>query len=196
VNSWRSLGVPKWDRLAHFTFLARKVFQLANQGAHRLNHDRLLAEHLLLGMVKDDIGVASWLLRDQGCSLLPARAQVEKAGSATSGAVTAGSLPWTADISDAVERASEEGQRLGHPFVGTGHLLLALLSGSAATVERVFADAAPDLAVLRTWVLAGLAGSNWVVVEQDALLQIPLEFTPPSCEGDTAGLGTPADQSS
>ncbi len=196
MNSWSSLGVPKWEPLARFTFRARKVFPLANQEAHRLNHDRLGVEHLLLGLVKDDFGVASWLLRAQGCLLLPARVQAEKAESATSGAVSAGSLEWEAGVFDAVKGASEEAQRLGHPLVGTGHLLLALLSKSAATVARVFAEAVPDFVVLRAWILAGLAGSNGVVVEQDAFPQNYLEFTPSSCEGDSAEPGTPDDQGS
>ncbi len=48
---------PEADFLVHFTIRARKVLQLAIQEAQRLGCDLIGTEHILLGLVKDDVGV-------------------------------------------------------------------------------------------------------------------------------------------
>ena len=159
--------VPERDPLSGFTFRARKVLQLANQEAHRLNHIHLGPEHLLLGLVKDDAGLASWLLRGSGCFLLDARAAVSRASPAARG-LTSGRLAWTDEVHSAVARAATVAGHLDHPLVGTGHLLLALLSECEPAIARVFTDATPDPGLLRDRVLAALAGTNWLAVEQHA----------------------------
>jgi ATP-dependent Clp protease ATP-binding subunit ClpC len=166
VSSWRVTGSLKWDALARFTYRARKVFQLANQEAHRLSHGWVGVDHLLLGLVKDDFGLASRVLRGRGCFLCPGRAEVEKAAAAAPQGVTPGSLPWDADIRRAVERAADQADQLRHPRAGTGHILLALLDGAAAAVVRVFAEATPEPGAIRDRVLAGLAETNWAAVEE------------------------------
>ena len=45
----------------HFTDRARKVMQLANQEAQRLNHECIGTEHILLGLLKEGSGVAATL---------------------------------------------------------------------------------------------------------------------------------------
>jgi ATP-dependent Clp protease ATP-binding subunit ClpA len=140
------------------------VFQLANQEAHRLGHDHVGAEHLLLALVKDDYCLASRVLRDRGCFLQMGRAEVERSAVAALVWATPGVLPWVADVHRVVGRSAEEASQLRHPGVGTGHILLALLD-EAAAVARVFSAAAPDLADIRARVLAGLAGTNWAAVE-------------------------------
>jgi ATP-dependent Clp protease ATP-binding subunit ClpC len=166
VSAWRVPEFPSSNPVARFTFRARKVFQLANQEAHRLNHGRIGAEHLLLGMVKDDYGLASRVLRDRGCFLRTGRAEVEKSAPAPPEGVTPGALAWAADVHRVVRRAAEEASRLRHLRAGTGHVLLALLDGAPATAARVFSAAAPDLVDVRARVLAGLAETNWAVVEE------------------------------
>ena len=42
-----------------FTDRARKIMQLANQEAQRLNHEYIGTEHILLGLVKEGSGVAA-----------------------------------------------------------------------------------------------------------------------------------------
>ena len=47
-----------------FTDRARQVMQLANQEAQRFNHENIGTGHILLGLVKEDSGVAANVLKN------------------------------------------------------------------------------------------------------------------------------------
>src|SRR5207244_2474403 len=59
-----------------FTDRARKVMQLANQEAQRLNHEYIGTEHILLGLVKEGSGVAAKVLKNLGLRLEDVREEV------------------------------------------------------------------------------------------------------------------------
>src|SRR5437763_2371532 len=61
-----------------FTDRARKVMQLANQEAQRLNHEYIGTEHILLGLVKEGSGVAANVLKNLNVDLRKVRLEVEK----------------------------------------------------------------------------------------------------------------------
>jgi ATP-dependent Clp protease ATP-binding subunit ClpA len=132
-----------WAREAtlftRFTDRARKVMQLANQEAQRLDHEHLGTEHLLLGLVKEGSGVAAAVLKDLGIDLQALRLEVEKLVRSRPDQVTMGRLPQTPRAKKAVEHAIAEARNLGHNYVGTEHLLLGLLregDGAGAEVLR------------------------------------------------------------
>jgi ATP-dependent Clp protease ATP-binding subunit ClpC len=127
--------------LEGFTDRARKVFQLANQEAHRLNHDHVGTEHLLLGLVKEEGGVASRLLRECGLPLDRARQEVENLAPAGGDHVVQGRLQFAADVEEVIARARAEAAGLYHHYAGTGHLLLALLSAREGKGPQVLAAA-------------------------------------------------------
>ena len=54
------------DKLDRFTRHARQVLQIAQEEAIRLNHNYVGTEHLLLGLVKEENGLASRVLREAG----------------------------------------------------------------------------------------------------------------------------------
>src|SRR5436190_2021934 len=59
-----------------FTDRARKVMQLANQQAQRFNHDYVGTEHLLLGLLREQEGVAAQVLMNLGLKLEDVREEV------------------------------------------------------------------------------------------------------------------------
>src|SRR5437762_11552100 len=61
-----------------FTDRARKVMQLANQEAQRLNHEYIGTEHILLGLVKEGSGVAANVLKNLDIDLRKIRLEIEK----------------------------------------------------------------------------------------------------------------------
>jgi ATP-dependent Clp protease ATP-binding subunit ClpC len=63
---------------SRFTDRARKVMQLANQEAQRLNHEYIGTEHILLGLVKEGSGIAAGLLKKYQIDLRRLRREVEK----------------------------------------------------------------------------------------------------------------------
>src|SRR5436190_385535 len=59
-----------------FTDRARKVMQLANQEAQRFNHEYIGTEHLLLGLLREQEGVAAQVLMNLGLKLEDVREEV------------------------------------------------------------------------------------------------------------------------
>src|SRR4051794_34123836 len=78
-----------------FTDRARKVMQLANQEAMRLNHEYIGTEHILLGLVKEGSGVAANVLKNLDINLNKVRQEVEKLVLASLEVGTPGKLPQT-----------------------------------------------------------------------------------------------------
>ena|SRR5208283_3369210 len=110
-----------------FTDRARKVMQLANSEARRLQHEYIGAEHILLGLVKEGSGVASHVLKEFGIDNLPnLRAEIDKFIAPGPEPYTIGpddKLPHHPDTTRVLYAAVAEAQSLFHEYVGTEHIL-------------------------------------------------------------------------
>src|SRR5205809_6723724 len=95
-----------------FTDRARKVMQLANQEAQRLNHEFSGTEHILLGLVKEGSGVAAKALENLDVDLRKIRLEVEKIVQNGPAAVTTERLPQTPRAKKVIEYAIEEARQL------------------------------------------------------------------------------------
>lgn len=109
-----------------FTDRARKVMQLANQEAQYFNHEYVGTEHILLGLIKEGSGLAAHVLKDFNMDVPKVRAEVEKIAQRGPNAVF-GKQPQTPRTKKVLEYAHEEATKLGHNYVGSGHLLLGIL---------------------------------------------------------------------
>jgi ATP-dependent Clp protease ATP-binding subunit ClpA len=138
-------GVAMAPEYSRFTDRARKVMQLANQEAQRLNHEYVGTEHMLLGLIKEGSGVAANVLKNLDVNLNRVRAEAERIiqTGPGGGQVVMGRMPLTPQAKKAIEYAVEEGQQLKHNYVGTEHLLLGLLR----EVEGVAAQVLMNLGV-------------------------------------------------
>lgn len=117
-----------------FTDRARRVMLLAEREAKRLNHEYIGTEHILLGLLAERHGVAGWALHNLGVDLDGARLQV--AGPLPE-SKKPGDLPVSPRAQQALADTLEECANLGHNYVGTEHLILALtrqLNGGATEV--------------------------------------------------------------
>lgn len=110
-----------------FTDRACKVMQLACQEAMRLNHEYLGTEHILLGLIKEDAGVAVYVLKNLDIDLHKLRMEVGKILQPGPETVIMGKLPQTPRAKKVIECSIEEARSLNHNCVGTEHLLLGLL---------------------------------------------------------------------
>ena len=142
-----------------FTDRARKVMQLANQEAHRFNHEYIGTEHLLLGLVKEGSGVAANVLKTLEVDLRKIRLEVEKVVKSGPDMVTIGKLPQTPRAKKVVEYALEEARNLNHNYVGTEHLLLGLLREQEGVAAQVLMNLGLKLDDVRDEVL-NLLGHN------------------------------------
>lgn len=127
---WKNLtgdgGVTVPNKMERFTQRARRVLSLAQEEAERLQHGQIGTEHLLLGLMREEGGVAGRVLRDLG---LEARRVEELVNRLTdSGSRTSvGSLELSPGTKKVLELAVDEARRMGHHYIGTEHLLLGLV---------------------------------------------------------------------
>ncbi len=110
--------------MERFTQRARRVLALAHQEAERLRHTNIDTEHLLVGLIEEDGGIASHALRDLGLEPDRVREMVERlTGMGLQDTTT---IELSKGTQQVLEFAIEEARLLGHQFIGTEHLLMAL----------------------------------------------------------------------
>ncbi|MCX5637090.1 MAG: NDP-hexose 4-ketoreductase, partial [Planctomycetota bacterium] len=97
-----------------FTERAKKVMDCANEEAHRLCHEFIGTEHILLGLVKEGTGVGASVLGQMGITAEAVRKAVEiKSGKGTPKTL-AGKLPSSPRTKKVIEFAINEARELGH----------------------------------------------------------------------------------
>lgn len=139
-----------------FTDGSRRVLALAQDEARLLGHNFIGSEHLLLGLVRDEDGLAGQALRSVGILYDAARDAVEEALGPGRDAVTTGSAPLTPPAAKVVELSLREAVQLGDDFIGSEHLLLALVregGGAAGVLARLGGEPV----TVRQWVLEAVA---------------------------------------
>jgi ATP-dependent Clp protease ATP-binding subunit ClpC len=112
--------------MERFTQRARKVLSLAQEEAERLQHNYIGTEHLLLGLLREDGGVAGRVLRDLGLEQRRAEDLVEQMTRASTRTGTT-NLDLSPGTKRVLELAVDEARRMGHHYIGTEHLLLGLV---------------------------------------------------------------------
>ena len=124
-----------------FTDRVKKVMQIAREEAVRLGNDYVGTEHLLLGLIKEGDGVAVAVLRSMGIDLDELAANIEKAITSTGGMMTIGQmLPFTPRAKKVLEIAANEARSMSHKYIGTEHLLLALMKDTESTASNALAS--------------------------------------------------------
>lgn len=113
------------DKLERFTQRARRVLSLAHEEAERLRHNYIGTEHLLLGLIREEGGVAGRVLRD--LSLDPARVKEMVERLTGVGRHSGGRIELAPSTEQVLTLAIEEARRMGHHYIGTEHLLLGLV---------------------------------------------------------------------
>ncbi|MEL6308367.1 MAG: ATP-dependent Clp protease ATP-binding subunit [Chloroflexota bacterium] len=114
------------NKMERFTQRARRVLSLAQEEAERLQHGQIGTEHLLLGLMREEGGVAGRVLRDLGMEQRRVEELVNRltdSGNRTTG----GSLDLSPGTKKVLELAVDEARRMGHHYIGTEHLLLGLV---------------------------------------------------------------------
>lgn len=111
--------------MERFTQRARRVLSLAHQEAERMHHNYIGTEHLLLGLIREDGGVAGRVLRELGLEADRVQEIVERLTGP--GQYRGGKLDLSPGTQQVLEYAVEEARRMGHHYIGTEHLLLGLV---------------------------------------------------------------------
>ncbi|NDJ61295.1 MAG: ATP-dependent Clp protease ATP-binding subunit [Chloroflexi bacterium] len=112
--------------MERFTQRARRVLSLAQDEAERMQHNYIGTEHLLLGLIREDGGVAGRVLRELGLDQRRVEEAVERMTRATTRS-TSTQPELSPGTKRVLELAVDEARRMGHHYIGTEHLLLGLV---------------------------------------------------------------------
>src|SRR5512139_2737138 len=111
--------------MERFTQRARRVLSLAHQEAERMRQNYIGTEHLLLGLMREEGGVAGRVLRELGLEI--DRVQEVVVRMTGFGQNRATKLDLSPGTQQVLEFAVDEARRMGHHYIGTEHLLLGLM---------------------------------------------------------------------
>jgi Arc/MetJ-type ribon-helix-helix transcriptional regulator len=115
-----------FDVFERFTERARQVVVLAQEEMRTLKHDHIGTEHILLGLLREEEGLAARVLENLDITVERVRAQVVRIVGLGE-EVASEQIPFTPSAKKALESALPEALALGHKYIGTEHILLGLL---------------------------------------------------------------------
>ncbi|MBN8870303.1 MAG: ATP-dependent Clp protease ATP-binding subunit [Solirubrobacterales bacterium] len=140
-----------------FTERARQVVVLAQEEARTLKHNYIGTEHILLGLLREEEGLAARVLESLEITVERVRAQVVRiVGSGEE--VTSGQIPFTPRAKKVLELALREALSLGHNYIGTEHILLGLVRENEGVAARILLDFDADSDKIRNEVIRMLSG--------------------------------------
>lgn len=146
------------DRFDKFTERAKKVLSLAQEEAQRFKHNYIGTEHLLLGLVREEEGVAAKVLQKLGVELQAVRNAVEFI-IGRGDRIVRGEIGLTPRAKKVIELAIDEARRMNHNYIGTEHLLLGLIREGEGIAAGVLESLGVKLEQARKETLAML-GEN------------------------------------
>ena len=121
-----------------FTNKAKKVIEIANDISIELGHNYIGTEHVLYGLVKEGEGIAAKVLNNKGITDEKVRVKIEELlGVGREIKETLGFTPRTKRV---LENAFLESKRIGYNYIGTEHLLLAILKEEDCVATRIILE--------------------------------------------------------
>jgi len=139
-----------------FTDRARNVVVLAQEEARLLDHNYIGTEHILLGLLSEGGGVAEGVITSAGLSLETARTEVERMIGRGKSTPT-GPVPFTPRAKKILELSLREALEQKKNYIGTEHILLALLREGEGVAAQILERVAGPASALRQRVIAAAA---------------------------------------
>lgn len=140
-----------------FTEKAQKVLILAQEEARRLHYPYVGTEQILLGLIKEEEGIAAKALLSLDVDLEKVSDEIERIIGKGDKAVY-GEITFTPRAKRTLELAFDEARRIGHNYVGTEHLLLGLIREGEGIASRVLENLGINLELVRKTVIQMLGG--------------------------------------
>ena len=140
-----------------FTERARQVVVLAQDEARALKHNYIGTEHILLGLLREEEGLAARVLDSLDITVEDVRANVARiVGQGEE--VTTGQIPFTPRAKKVLELALREALSLGHNYIGTEHILLGLVRENEGVAARILLDFDADAEKIRNEIIRMRSG--------------------------------------
>ena len=121
-----------------FTNKAKKVIEIANDISVEFGHNYIGTEHILYGLVKEGEGIAAKVLNNKGITDEKVKVKIEEIlGIGRDIKETLGFTPRTKRV---LENAFLEAKRIGYNYIGTEHLLLAIMKERDCVAVRIITE--------------------------------------------------------
>jgi len=122
-----------------YTEKAKRAIMIAQEEAINLNHDYIGTEHILIGLLKEEEGVAYQVLKELGVDAEKVVEEIDRiVGKGEYQQV--GEISFTPRSKKVLELASQEASQLKHNYIGTEHILLGLIKEGSGVAVRILAD--------------------------------------------------------
>src|SRR6266516_8171107 len=143
-----------------FTERARQVVVLAQDEARALKHNYIGTEHLLLGLLREEEGLAARVLESLEITAEGVRSEVAMIIGQGEDEAAAGQIPFTPRAKKVLELGLREAQSLGHAYIGTEHILLGLVRENDGVAARILLDLDADAEKIRNELIGMLSGTR------------------------------------
>ena len=158
-----------------YTEKARQVVVLGQDEARSFKHNHFGTEHLLLGLLRVDDGLASRSLTSLGLTADGVREQISRIVGSGDEEVRTGQIPFTPRSKKVLEMSLREALSLGHNYIGTEHILLGLVRENEGAAARILSVLGVTPEQIRDAVLASLRGTR--------IIPTPTTRNCPTCRG-------------
>src|SRR5213593_1069027 len=132
-----------------YTEKARRVIFFARYEASQFGSPYIEAEHLLLGLLREDKALTNRFLRSPHASIESIRKQVEGRTPSREKVSTSVDLPLSQECKRVLAYAAEEAERLANKHIGTEHLLLGLLREDKSFAAEILHERGLRLSTIR-----------------------------------------------
>ena len=177
--------------LENFTPRAKHAMILAQKEAERFNHDFVGTEHLLLGLIALGEGIAVDVMKSMGVNLNALRMEVERISGPGGETRQEGNQPFTRRLRKVILLSASEARSMNYNFIGTEHLLLAILREGGSAAARVLRSMQLDRERLRQQILRALDPNYIPETEENAKYKDPGANNP---EGGDPAFGMGGDE--
>ncbi len=143
-----------------FTDRARNVMALANEEAQTKGRGYIGSGQILLGLVREDTGIAAVVLARRQVDYVRLRLAMEERAEENPEEAVSGHPPRTPEAIDVIRKSLDQARRLGHDYIGTEHILLGLLKVTESTAGGMLERMGIKPEDIRREVLSLLAGGK------------------------------------
>jgi ATP-dependent Clp protease ATP-binding subunit ClpC len=141
-----------------FTERARQVVVLGQDEARALKHNYIGTEHILLGLLREEEGLAARVLESFDITVEEVREQVKRLVGQGDEEIVGGQIPFTPRAKKVLELALREALSLGHNYIGTEHVLLGVVRENQGVAARILLEFDADAEKIRNEIIRMLTG--------------------------------------